>query len=66
MPCYRTGSAVGDARLDAEESRTALTETTRLLCKAMKVVERERMLKSMPDDVRAWWKEHKQIDKGNQ
>ena len=63
MPCYYTGTAEGDARLAAQEATTELTEVTRLLCKAMKVVERERLLKSMPDDVRDWWREHKVIDR---
>lgn len=62
MPCFRTGSAWGDARLSADEAREEVTELTRLLCQVCKSLEREGKSFLLPFDVRAWWDKHKSID----
>lgn len=61
MPCYYTGSAEGDARLDAEIARKELTETTELLCKTMKWLEVNNM--QIPEFAKNWWKKHQKSDK---
>ena len=62
MPCYLTGSALGDAEYSAQEARKEATKLARLLCKTMRRVEAEGLVSQMPDDVQKWWKEHKRID----
>ena len=65
MPCYYTGSAEGDARLAAEETRERLgkeiTNRTRLLCSICQTAEEAKL--TLPKDVQTWWNKHKKVDK---
>lgn len=58
MPCYATGSAEGDANLDASEARRQLTTVTSLLCQACELIPQYRMPRALYD----WWAEHQKID----
>jgi hypothetical protein len=64
MPCYLTGSAEGDARLSASESRAEVTKLAALLCKVCETYENtpEGSDVYLPSDVLSWWNEHKKID----
>ena|SRR5579862_9145034 len=62
MPCYATGSAEGDARLDAQESREELTKVSRYLCEAMTLIEKNAGLAYLSNGAKSWWKKHKAID----
>ena len=61
MPCYLTGSAEGDARLDAAEARKEVTKLTRLLCEAMECLEHHGCDHISPA-ARSWWTAHKKVD----
>ena len=68
MPCYQTGSAEGDARLDAEEARKELTDTTRMLCRLMTVLVEADVFKGTTfigkvDGLQEWWRLHQEIDR---
>lgn len=60
MPCYMTGSAVGDARLAASEARQEAQEVTRHLCAVCELLEQSGV--ALPVSVAPWWERHKQID----
>ena len=64
MPCYATGSAEGDARLDAHESAQEVTYLTRMLCAVCSNLELPTVkgLSYLSLEGQAWWKEHKLID----
>lgn len=62
MPCYYTGSALGDAELAAREARELVTELTRLLCSASARLERAGLLEQKLDPVRQWYEKHKETD----
>lgn len=61
MPCYATGSAEGDARLDANEAQAELTKVSDLLCKACARMDLHHI--PMQASVRKWWDEHQEIDR---
>lgn len=61
MPCYYTGSAEGDAQLEAEIARKKLTEVTAMLCELCDFVESEE--RNLPDHIAAWWDEHTKVDR---
>lgn len=60
MPCYRTGSAEGDASLDASEARSDVTKLTRLLCNACELLEDNEI--PIRGSLREWWLNHLRID----
>jgi type II secretory pathway predicted ATPase ExeA len=55
-----TGSAEGDAQLEAESARTEATKLTRLLCEACKRLDNYDA--DMSRELSAWWTAHKEID----
>ena len=64
MPCYATGSALGDAQLSAEENWRDATAATRAAC------EMARMLRSgkpnfdgLSKATRSWVREHDKVDR---
>jgi hypothetical protein len=61
MPCYYTGTAEGDAKLQRNEANKALTKVTRLLCRLCRHHDKYSLL-DMPPEVRKWWKKHQMID----
>ncbi len=61
MPCYYTGSEAGDRELVAAETRDALTEVTRLLCKAGKIFSNHPEIK-LPEELKVWFRNHDAID----
>lgn len=63
MPCYYTGTAEGDAKLDAAETRRKLTKTTRLLCKAMELLLRSFDTPAIPQELLRWHSKHQKVDK---
>lgn len=63
MPCYATGSAEGDARLAAKEANGKLTETTRLLCEACRLLEQNNIIDAASRKLIRWWIAHKKTDK---
>ena len=63
MPCFYTGSEVGDIRLNNEEQRRALSEVTEMLCEICKELEEADLLDHLPEKTLDWWKKHKKIDK---
>ena len=67
MPCYYTGTAAGDARLEASEANQALTKTTAHLCSLCRHIEdtyEDDIIGDVPG-LKKWWKEHKAIDERN-
>ncbi len=71
MPCFYTGSAEGDAKLQADDARKALTITTEMLCTVCALIDDHNTCHDandfarldLPKDVKKWWKKHKKIDK---
>lgn len=62
MPCYYTGSELGDAQLDAKEAREQVTKLTQLLCMASGRLEKAGLLDKQYDPLRNWYKKHKETD----
>lgn len=64
MPCYYTGTKAGDAELDAQEARKALTNVTSMLCNLCAMIEATGCddETGMPAGTQKWWKEHKKVD----
>lgn len=62
MPCTVTGSLEGDAQLAASEVRKEATATTKLLCKACKLLDQFPDMK-IPVDLQKWWLKHKDVDR---
>jgi hypothetical protein len=62
MPCYNTGTALGDAELALGEKNIRITELTRLLCLQLTALEKTKNAKLIHGAVRPWWEEHKKID----
>lgn len=61
MPCYDP-----DAHHDIEEIRAVqkiADERTDMLCRVCKVMEEFNILGKLPNDVFAWYREHKEWDK---
>lgn len=65
MPCFYTGSAEGDARLNAAESHKALTKATRVLCKTCKWLEKSNLMDHSPSELKKWWTSHKKVDQSS-
>lgn len=67
MPCYTTGSALGDAQLDAEEGSRAATRATRAACDMMRQAKRLRVWEEFAAGLSRrtlnWIKEHETVDK---
>lgn len=63
MPCYYTGSELGDAKLEAEDTGQRLTEVTRVACTAMAVVEVYGLLDKVNQESRDWWYKHQETDR---
>lgn len=68
MPCYITGSELGDEKLFAEEDRktakAAIQEVqklTRLLCEACKLLKHHEC-DAMPTELRKWAEAHAKVD----
>lgn len=64
MPCYVTGSELGDANLSRKEAQAEATKLARLLCEACRLLD-----ESKPNGfarpsakLKKWCKEHKAID----
>lgn len=62
MPCYYTGSELGDAQLAAKEAREQVTKLTQLLCMAGGRLEKAGLLDRPYDPLRRWYKKHKETD----
>jgi hypothetical protein len=62
MPCTYTGSLEGDARLAADEARTALTNVTAMLCSVCQKAEKAGRPDLLSPKVASWWKKHKKVD----
>jgi hypothetical protein len=60
MPCYYTGSEIGDARLARDEANAELTKLTRWLCAICHVADLNKW--PLPNDLQRWWNKHKRID----
>lgn len=61
MPCYVTGSAAGDAQLQAEEAREEATLVTRLLCVAVQAMREQNA--EIPLEIQEWAAKHDAIDR---
>lgn len=66
MPCYYTGSALGDAKLSAAESSKKVTELTDILCSTFRALERNGSWNNIKDQLTTpavtWWEHHKAVD----
>ena len=67
MPCYATGSQVGDLELEALEARKELTRVTRVACELWQLVESipmlEHNLQTLSGPTLQWIREHQKIDR---
>lgn len=67
MPCFTTGSAEGDARLDAEESSREATRATRAACDMLRRARRMKVWKEFVGGLSRktldWITEHDNTDK---
>lgn len=64
MPCTMTGSIEGDRSLSVREAQDEASNTTKLLCKACKLLDKSKDTTiKMPKDLRAWWNNHQKIDR---
>jgi len=64
MPCYDTGSALGDAQLEASETHERLTRVTRIACELSQVIPLS-TLKTMSEEAQKWVRDHRETDKKN-
>lgn len=62
MPCYVTGSAVGDAELAASEASREATEATRIACETLTLLEKLGKLSQLTRNTQRWWSNHKKVD----
>lgn len=62
MPCFYTGSELGDARLATEEARKTVTKLARLLCTAEKMIGNNPVSKKDRKALLDYFKEHNVID----
>lgn len=61
MPCYATGSAEGDARMDAREAQIAAVAATRAACELVAMLRSRgmrKMLNQLTPATKAWIVEH--------
>ena len=63
MPCYITGSELGDQELFADEAREEAQKVTELLCVLCQEWEMLKKAPKFPPAVEKWWKKHKKQDK---
>ncbi len=70
MPCFVTGSEIGDRKLFAQEDREALRasnrkllEVTRLLCSACQELKLRGLIGVTSYELQTWWKAHEKKDK---
>lgn len=64
MPCYVTGSAEGDAQLDAQEARRELQRVTRVACELAKFARQlSDFWPSCSIETARWVREHVEIDR---
>jgi hypothetical protein len=66
MPCYATGSAEGDAALDAREARQELTRVTRIACELAEAIRGSGQafwFDRLSKETQMWIREHDKIDK---
>jgi hypothetical protein len=64
MPCHDPRNEIDNKNNELEVTRLSLRcqELTRLLCSVGRAYNGHEFV---PDDVKRWWKEHREIDKGN-
>jgi hypothetical protein len=62
MPCYVTGSEIGDIQLSAQEAHDAATAATRAACELAKAVPSSK-LKKMSAATQKWVKQHVKSDR---
>lgn len=62
MPCYYTGSEIGDAMLAAKNDQKTITKLARLLCTAEKMIGNKPISERDRKELLDYFKEHNFID----
>jgi len=67
MPCYHTGSQIGDLQLDALEAKAELTRVTRVACElagAIRDADKSHFViwPTLTLSTQKWVREHEQVD----
>jgi hypothetical protein len=63
MPCYQTGSQLGDAELSASEARKAATAAARAACEALELIHRHNIQAGLSPETQRWYEVHKRVDR---